>query len=106
MIVDDGIALEDDAFATHHGAMDEEATAVEEAGGVGEVLLQAVHEFAELLIKVQMRRLALAVEIQVLRDPVPSRGNIIWFQSVGFSLDEADACCFPLFPRRDCSWRG
>lgn len=39
VIVNDRIALKHDALATHHGAVDEEAAAVEEAGGVGEVFL-------------------------------------------------------------------
>jgi hypothetical protein len=64
MVVDDGIALEDDAFATDDGTVDEEAAAVEEAGGVGEVLFETVHEFAELLIEVEMRWLALAAGME------------------------------------------
>ena len=74
MIVNDGIALKDNALTTHHGAVDEEATAMKKAGGVGEVLFEAVHEFAELLVEVQMRRLALAAGVEaqaeVLRELV------------------------------------
>jgi hypothetical protein len=64
VIVDDGIALEDDAFAADDRTVDEEAAAVEEAGGVGEVLFETVHEFAELLIEVEMRRLPLAAGVE------------------------------------------
>ena len=64
VIVNDRITLKHDAFATDHGAVDEQAAAVEEAGSVGEVLLQAVHEFAELLVEVQMGRLALAAGVK------------------------------------------
>ena len=64
MIVNDRITLEHDTFTAFDGAVDEEATAVEEAGGVGKVLLEAVHEFAELLIEVEMRRLALAAGVE------------------------------------------
>jgi len=64
VVVDNGIALEDDAFAADHGAVDEEAAAVEGAGGVREVLFEAVHDFAELLIEVQMRRLPLAAGVE------------------------------------------
>ena len=62
--MNDGIALEDNALTTHHGPVDEEATAMKKAGGVGEVLLQTVHEFAEFLIEVQMRRLALPTGVE------------------------------------------
>lgn len=64
VIVDHRIPFKHDAFATDHGAMNEEAAAVEEAGGVGEVLFEAVHQFAELLVEVQMRRLALAAGVE------------------------------------------
>lgn len=64
VIVDYRIAMKHNALAADHGAVDEEAAAVEEAGGVGEVLLQSVHEFAELLVEVEMRRLALAAGVE------------------------------------------
>ena len=64
MIVDDGIAFKHNAITAYHGAVDEEAAAVEQAGCVGEVLLQAVHQFAELLIEVEMRRLPLAAGVE------------------------------------------
>ena len=110
VIVDHRITLEHHTSTAYHGAVDEEAATVEEAGGVGEVLFEAVHEFAELLVEVQMRWLALTAGVEaqaeVLGDTVPFQGNNSRFQPVGFSPDEADARCFPLFPRRDCSWRG
>lgn len=64
VVVDHGITLEDDAFATHHGAVDEQAAAMQQAGRVREVLLEAVHQLAELLIEMEMRRLALAAGME------------------------------------------
>lgn len=64
VIVNDRITFENNAFTAFDRAVDKEAAAVEEAGGVGEVLLKAVHEFAELLVEVQMRRLALAAGVE------------------------------------------
>lgn len=72
--MNDRIPFKHHALATDDGAVDEEAATVEEAGGVGEVFLQAVHELAELLIEVEMRRLALAAGVEaqaeVLRELV------------------------------------